>query len=195
MPHWAPVNSEMEIVADSNVNASTWGDARPQDGYRVTPAGTLPKQAAIEGAGLADAGKALSAEIGAARADLERLDALLADAVATLVGSFGAVRALCGGQGEFTLPLARAATALQFQDLASQLIAHTRGRMDEMTRIGEELDRLGASLAAGKTPAAALAEACARLAACVQDMLANNLRQPVRQREIADGSIELFQGD
>jgi hypothetical protein len=165
------VNSEMESVANSDINASTWGDAWPH------------------------AGKALSAEIGAARADLERLDALLADAVATLVESFGTVTALCGGQGKFAIPLERAATALQFQDLASQLIGHTSGRLDDMTRIGEEFDRLGASLAAGKTPAAALAETGARLAACVRAMLANNLRQPVRQRELDEGGIELFQGE
>jgi len=61
----------MKIVASSDTNASTWG------------------------AGLADAGKALSAEIAASRADLERLDALLADAIATLVESFGALSVLC----------------------------------------------------------------------------------------------------
>jgi hypothetical protein len=158
----------MKIVASSDTNASTWG------------------------AGLADAGKALSAEIAASRADLERLDALLADAIATLVESFGALSVLCRGQEEFAIPLERAATALQFQDLASQLIAHTRARMDDMTRIGEELDRLDASLAAGKTPAAALAESGTRLTACARVMLANNLRQPVRQRELDAGSIELF---
>mgnify|MGYP001563059986 CR=1 FL=1 len=167
----------MESVANSGINASTWGDARPQAGSWMA---------------LAGAGRGLSSEIGAARADLERLDALLADAVATLVESFGAVSALCGGQGKFAIPLERAATALQFQDLASQLIAHTGGRLDDMTRIGEELDRLGASLAAGKTPAASLAETGARLAACAQSMFANNLRQPVRQRQLDEGSIDLF---
>jgi hypothetical protein len=183
----------MEIVANSDVNASTWGDAWPQAGSRLAGATAAPT--AIDGAGLVDAGKALSAEIGAARADLERLDALLADAVATLVESFGAVGALCGEREEFAIPLERAATALQFQDLASQLIAHTRGRLDDMTRIGEELDRLGASVAAGKTPAVALAETGARLAAGARAMLANDLRQPVRQRELDEGSIELFQGE
>jgi hypothetical protein len=172
--------SETKMVSNCDASASRWGEARPR---------------ALGGAGLADAGKALSAQISAARADLARLDALLADAVATLVASFGAVRALCAERGEFALPLERAATALQFEDLASQLIAHTRARMDDMARISEELDRLGASLAAGRTPAMALAEAGARLAACARAMLANDLRQPVRQRELDEGSIELFQGD
>jgi hypothetical protein len=158
----------MKIVASSDTNASTWG------------------------AGLADAGKALSVEIAASRADLQRLDALLAGAVATLVESFCTIVALSAGREEFAIPLERAATALQFQDLASQLIAHTRLRMDDMTRIGEELDRLDASLAAGKAPAAALAESGARLTACARAMLANNLHQPVRQRELDAGSIELF---
>lgn len=161
----------MNIAASSGTNASTWG------------------------AGLADAGKALSVEIAASRADLQRLDALLADAVATLLESFGAISALCAGREGFAVPLERAVTALQFQDLASQLIAHTRVRMDDMTRIGEELDSLDASLAAGKAPAAALAESGARLTACARVMSANNLRQPVRQRELDEGSIELFQGD
>lgn len=103
----------------------------------------------------------MSAEIGAAQADLERLDALLADAAATLLESFGEVAALCRGQGEFAVPLERAATALQFQDLASQLIAHARGR----------------------------------LAACARATPAKNLRQPVRQHGLDEGSIELFQGE
>lgn len=158
----------MEILANGDVDASTWGDAWPQ------------------------AGRALSAEIDAARADLERLNALLADAVATLVESFGAVRALGEGREEFAIPLGRAATALQFQDLASQLIGHTRGRLDDMTGIGEAFDGLGAALAAGKAPAVALAEAGARLALCTRAMLANNPRQPVRQHQLGEGSIDLF---
>ncbi|MFY9317731.1 MAG: hypothetical protein WAO95_19505 [Burkholderiales bacterium] len=106
-------------------------------------------------------GKALSVEIDAARADLARLDALLADAVATLVESFGEVAARCAGQGELAVPLERAATALQFQDLASQLIAHIRDR----------------------------------LTGCAEAAPARNLRQPVRQHDLDEGSIELFQGD
>jgi hypothetical protein len=104
---------------------------------------------------------ALAAEIGAAQADLERLDALLADAAATLVESFGAVAAFSEGQSVYAIPLQRAATALQFQDLASQLIAHTRGR----------------------------------LSACVRGTPAYNLSQPVRQHDLDEGSIELFQGE
>lgn len=128
------MNRQLERVAKIEINAST----------RVS--------------GLADAERALSAEIGAARADLERLDALLVDAAAKLLESFGAIAELSGGREEFARPLGRAATALQFQDLASQLIAHTSGR----------------------------------LAACVRATPADKACQPVRQRDLDAGSIELF---
>lgn len=133
-------------MSNSDANASTWPDARP---------------AACPRCFAADADRTLRAEIGAARADLARLDALLAEAAATLVESFGDVAALCAGRGEFAAPLERAATALQFQDLASQLIAHTRQRL---------------AGCAGAAPAA-------------------RPRQPVRQNDLDEGSIELFQGD
>ena len=122
----------MESMAENDVNPSTWGET-------------------------------LAEEIGAAQADLERLDALLADAAATLLESFGAVAAFSAGQSvdgknACAIPLERAAIALQFQDLASQLIAHTRGRLD----------------------------------ACARGMPASDLRQPVGQRALDAGSVELF---
>lgn len=80
------------------------------------------------------AGHAFSAEIGAARADLERLDALLVDAAGKLLKCFGAIAELSEGREEFALPLSQAATALQFQDLASQLIAHTRSELAACAR-------------------------------------------------------------
>jgi hypothetical protein len=150
------------------------------------------RKTTIAGAGLADAANALQEALRAAGSDLQRLDALLADAVATLVESFSAVRTVCGQQPEIAIPLERAATALQFQDLASQLIEHNRRRFESAWRIGEELGRLDASLAAGKTPAAALAEAGERFAGCAHALLANGVRQPVRQQKLDAGSVELF---
>jgi hypothetical protein len=83
---------------------------------------------------VAAAGHAFSAEIGAAQADLERLDAVLVDAAGKLLECFGAIAELSKGREEFALPLGRAATALQFQDLASQLIAHTRSQLAACAR-------------------------------------------------------------
>lgn len=135
------MNSQLERVAKIEINAST----------RVS--------------GLVDAGRAWSAEIGAARADLERLDALLIDAAAKLLESFGAIAELSGGREEFARPLGQAATALQFQDLASQLIAHTSGRL----------------------------AACARAtSANTRATPADKPCQPVRQRDLEEGSIDLF---
>lgn len=68
--------------------------------------------------------------------DLERLQRLLSDTCDTLLASFhGALQQVdalpSGGQAAEALRgrLAAAVTALQFQDLASQLIAHTHQRL------------------------------------------------------------------
>jgi hypothetical protein len=72
--------------------------------------------------------------------DLDRLQTLLADACDALMRSFCAateqVRALQGARGEpepasdaLMMQLGAAITALQFQDMASQLIHHTHRRL------------------------------------------------------------------
>jgi len=72
-----------------------------------------------------------------ASSDLDRLQTLLIDACDTLrCGFFGAMQALSERPAQDPPALDRAVahlgtavTALQFQDMASQLISHTRGRL------------------------------------------------------------------
>ncbi len=90
-----------------------------------------------------------------------------------------------------------AVTALQFQDMATQLLNHARKRVGEIegslaavTRLPEVL----ASAAAGDDDEA-LAQARAtieQIQACLGDMRARTAKNPVRQEEMASGDIELF---
>jgi len=89
----------------------------------------------------------LRAELAAAGADLDRLQALLADACGALLASFEAAQAQLGAASGPAAPpaaiagtpaaaiagarheLASAVVALQFEDIASQLIAHAQRRL------------------------------------------------------------------
>jgi methyl-accepting chemotaxis protein len=73
-----------------------------------------------------------------------------------------------------------AVTALQFQDMASQLIVHTMTRIDEAERV------LGAL--SGSDPAAAARDAERAIAAMRQATHHN----PVQQQAVASGDVELF---
>ncbi len=117
--------------------------------------------------------------------DLDRLQTLLSDACDTLqAGFFGASAQLHDLRGA-ELPdsstvdravahLGTAVTALQFQDMASQLINHTRGRLRNCA------DRLARDAFAGDEDGeAAVEEAPLR-------------PNPVTQAEMNTGFIELF---
>ena len=114
--------------------------------------------------------------------DLDRLQTLLSDACDTLSASFfGAsarVDALHGADAdqathELTQHLGRAITALQFQDMASQLIAHTHKRLRNCA------DRLAADAFEPDDGEAVIEAAPLR-------------PNPVTQDEMDAGSIELF---
>lgn len=114
--------------------------------------------------------------------DLDRLQTLLSDACTTLMqgfhGASAAVRTLADRQGvpcEAALGhLGNAVTALQFHDMASQLIAHTHSRLRNC------VDRLARDVMADDEDGEAIVEAMP-------------LRpNPVTQSEMEAGSIELF---
>ena len=117
--------------------------------------------------------------------DLDRLQTLLSDACNTLqAGFFGASEQLHDLRSvplENPVPVERAVahlgtavTALQFQDMASQLINHTRGRLRNCA------DRLARDAFAGDDDGeAAVEEAPLR-------------PNPVTQAEMDTGFIELF---
>lgn len=115
--------------------------------------------------------------------DLDRLQALLADACETLlagfygateqVGRLGSGHALDAGD-RAREHLGRAVTALQFQDMASQLIAHTQRRLRNCS------DRLARDAFGADEDGEAVVEA---------PPLRPN---PVTQAEMDAGSVELF---
>ena len=114
-------------------------------------------------------------ELLAAGTELERLERLLGDAVEQLIERFGRAHALCGDAGEprhaaLASELRAAMTALQFQDLASQLISHSR------RRIGSVADCLG-NAAGGED-------------GCEVEWVTRSC--PVAQRAVDSGSVELF---
>lgn len=118
--------------------------------------------------------------------DLDRLQTLLASACADLSQGFHGANALLADSGAETADgawrqqvaqtLARAVTALQFEDMATQLIAHTRRRLRHradtlaVAAFGDDGDDDG--------------EAVVELAALRPN--------PVTQDEMDAGSIELF---
>jgi hypothetical protein len=105
--------------------------------------------------------------------DLDRLQTLLADACDTLSSSFFGASASVDDTAELTQHLGRAITALQFQDMASQLIAHTHKRLRSCA------DRLAADAFDAEDGAAVVEDAPLR-------------PNPVTQDEMDAGSIDLF---
>jgi hypothetical protein len=112
--------------------------------------------------------------------DLDRLQRLLADSCEALLQRFGGAVATLDGLGLDRAPadlraqLAAAVTALQFQDLASQLITHTHQRLrhcaDELARDAFGRDADGEAVVAP----------------------APTRPNPVTQDEMDAGSVELF---
>lgn len=92
-----------------------------EDAEYTLPAGGMPLLAAAD----------LQDHLMVASNDLERLQRLLDDASEALMGHFtGATQQLdSGAWREARLTIGGAITALQFQDMASQLIAHTSKRL------------------------------------------------------------------
>lgn len=137
---------------------------------------TLPHPAAAAPALLMAAD--LQDHLMAANNDLDRLQRLLSDTCTALLASFhGALAALpASGCEHLRGELAGAVTALQFQDMASQLITHTQQRLrscaDQVAREAFTDDDDG-------DDAAYVAPAPMR-------------PNPVTQDEMDAGSIELF---
>jgi hypothetical protein len=108
-------------------------------------------------------------------ADLERLKMMIADASDRLLASFNVVGLLAkrpvrdeAEQRRLKCAVANAVTALQFQDMANQLMAHAQRRL---TSVHETLSKLSD----GADP-----------------LLASSRLQPVRQAGLGAGSIDLF---
>jgi methyl-accepting chemotaxis protein len=90
-----------------------------------------------------------------------------------------------------------AVTSLQFQDIATQLIGHTRKRMEQGQRLLHGLATVGGTLTDASTqPAealpAAVPEETARFAALIDEVRAVTHRNPAQQAQMAHGDVELF---
>ncbi len=135
------------------------------------------------------------AQARSARSDLERLRSLIDDASARLLTSFGTIQAITenrSGQqvqgvvavtgqndGDVKRAVGNAISALQFQDMATQLVSHAAQRLTVLEKITQSLGRL---------PDASVDD----LAAAVSDTLRGRHTSPVEQVCMAGGSVELF---
>jgi hypothetical protein len=121
-----------------------------------------------------DAGHAAALECAAIAADLERLKAMINDAGDKLLASFNQVSAIAprldpgtGERAQLGAAVTSAVTALQFQDMATQLAQHAQTRLNALERCLVALD--------------------------VDDPLLSSTRmQPVRQSHVSAGSVDLF---
>jgi hypothetical protein len=116
-------------------------------------------------------------ELLAAGTELERLERLLSDAVDQLLERFGRAHALCGAtqdprQQALAVELRGAMTAMQFQDMASQLISHSRRRLASV------VDCLGNAVGGVEDEG------------CEVQWVRRSC--PVAQRAVDAGSVELF---
>jgi len=124
---------------------------------------------------LPDAGRNAAQECAAIEADLERLKTIVNDAAGRLLGSFNEFARLEGKthrnweeRQRIELAIDSAVTALQFQDMATQLTHHAQRRL---AALENRLRALYGEPASGET---------------------SEQPQPVRQAEMNAGSIDLF---
>ena len=91
-----------------------------------------------------------------------------------------------------------AITALQFQDMVSQLIGHVHRRVDALDAVARHLAALAESLrgdaakADANAAVAALKQETASIKASLQALAVQTTQNPVGQRAMAQGDIELF---
>jgi signal transduction histidine kinase len=124
----------------------------------------------------ASAGSTAARECAAIASDLERLKALIAEAGDKLLASFNQVIEITprlAGQlqdrDELKRAVGTAVTALQFQDMATQLTQHAQSRLAKLEQALSTLTE--------ETP---------------DPLMATTRMQPVRQTGMGAGSIDLF---
>jgi methyl-accepting chemotaxis protein len=119
---------------------------------------------------------------------LEEQDGRRVKALADLGGSASAVDALVG----------KAITAMQFQDMVSQLLGHVLRRIEALNGVVTELSGLGGTLAreAATSDARAAIETLraeqGRIAIALKGIEAQTVNNPVDQKAMTQGDIELF---
>ena len=109
-----------------------------------------------------------------------------------------AIGQLAGIADEVDVQVGRAVTALQFQDIVSQLLGHASRRAEAIDDVSQHLASLAQTLQRNSAqPNAAgilesLKQETRRVAARLQDMAEVTSRNPVAQTELNHGDVELF---
>ena len=89
----------------------------------------------------------------------------------------------------------RAVTALQFQDIVSQLVGHVGRRVDAMRDAAKRIDELARNLESNPRGGAAVREVCHELLRLGENLDATDVsgkHNPVLQATLSHGDIELF---
>jgi methyl-accepting chemotaxis protein len=98
--------------------------------------------------------------------------------------------------GEVSVNVNRAVSTLQFQDVASQLVGHTRKRVEQAEAMAQALSALTPPLAqlsaANDERIAPALAALARVKDTVAQARARTAANPVRQQDMQTGSVDLF---
>lgn len=119
---------------------------------------------------------------------MERQNIARIEAVGALGASAANVETLVG----------KAITALQFQDMVSQLLGHVQRRVDALDEALQHIDSLGSALEReaasvdGLAAIASLREEQACITAALKDIEAKTVNNPVSQQAMTKGDIELF---
>ena len=105
---------------------------------------------------------------------------------------------LCGIADEVDVQVGRAVTALQFQDIVSQLLGHVGRRVDAIDDVSRHLGGLAQTLQRNAATANAaeamhsLQDETRRVSERLQEMAQMTAHNPVAQLEMNQGGIELF---
>jgi methyl-accepting chemotaxis protein len=119
---------------------------------------------------------------------LEEQDSHRVEALGALAGSASVVETLVG----------KAITAMQFQDMVSQLLGHILCRVDALGNVLRQLSSLGSTLdreaatSDARAAIASLREEQGKITAALQGLEAQTTHNPVAQKAMTDGDIELF---
>jgi len=109
-----------------------------------------------------------------------------------------AIGALGGSAAAVNVLVGKAVTALQFQDMVSQLLAHILRRVEALNAVVGQLNTLGIALdedAVNIDASAAIESLRAeqgRIATALRGIAAQTINNPVDQKAMTQGDIELF---
>ncbi len=114
------------------------------------------------------------------------------------IGRIQAIGALGGSAVAVENLVGKAITALQFQDMVSQLLSHIARRVDALDAVMRQLNTLGSTLdreaasADARGAIASLREEQGKITAALRGIEAQTINNPVDQKAMTQGDIELF---